>query len=197
MWKYIPNTGDQYQVSDSGEVKSCERHGYNGRTVHEKILKPSTSGSGYLTVCLRVDGKTHRRYIHRLVAECFVENDSNFTIVNHIDGNKRNNNSNNLEWTTYSDNNTHAYRTGLKASGSEFYNSKLSEDDVKEILICGKYGTYQSIADKYGVSKATIRDIFVGRTWKSLSTISSNDYPEGYTLGETPCVEVPHLSKRG
>ena len=51
--------------------------------------------------------------VHRLVALNFIDNPNNYPVVNHIDGNKQNNNVTNLEWCTYSYNNKEAYRLGL------------------------------------------------------------------------------------
>lgn len=71
----------------------------------------------------------------------------------------------------------HAYNTGLKNRGEKFYNSKLTEENVCEILSKGKYTSYQKIADKYGVSKATIRDILLGKVgsiYRDNNTIQYN-----------------------
>ena len=169
-----------YQVSDTGIVKSVGRLGLDGRNVNEKVLKPYMMPNGYLTVCLRKDGITSRVYIHRVVCEAFIDNPNNLPVVNHKDGNKTNNTIPNLEWTTYSYNNQHAIKSGLKPAGEQWYNAKLSEEDVIEILKRGKYSTYENIAKEYGVTKATIRDVLTRRTWKSVKTIeSSNDHPQG------------------
>jgi len=172
MWKQIKNFPNYY-VNENGDVKSATRtitdsvgHVYE---LGERILRPRTAGKGYLSVCLRKNGKSTSYYIHRLVAETFLDNPNNLTVVNHKDGNKHNNNINNLEWVTYSDNNQHAYDTSLKPKGENFYNSKLTEENIKEIKAKGKYTTYKKIADKYGVSQATIRDILINRTWKNVS----------------------------
>lgn len=58
--------------------------------------------NGYLSVSLRKDGKQKRFYVHRLVAEAFIENPMNLREVNHIDENKSNNNVSNLEWCSHS-----------------------------------------------------------------------------------------------
>lgn len=138
------------------------------RHTPEVILKPIKSGRGYLTVCLRDGVTTRRKYIHRLVATYFVDNPNGHPFVNHLDGNKENNWYKNLEWSTPAKNNQHAYNTGLKLRGEQFYNSKLTEDDVREILLNGKYTTYQEIANEYGVTKATIRDVLERKTWKHI-----------------------------
>lgn len=165
MWKDINGYEGLYQISDSGDVKSIYHQGQDGRIVQERLLKPCPVGKGYLSVCLRKNGKTKREYIHRLVGENFVDNPDKFPVINHIDGDKHNNQFSNLEWVTYSDNNQHAYNTGLKAKGENFYNAKLNRRCVDEIRRNGKYTTFQEIADKYGVSKATIRDVLTGKTW--------------------------------
>ena len=54
--------------------------------------------------------------VHKLVAEAFIPNPNNYSYVNHIDGNKQNNYIDNLEWCTLYQNNTHAYKTGLRKS---------------------------------------------------------------------------------
>ena len=172
MWKTIKDFPN-YEISDDGRVKSKQReitdsvgHKYQ---IRERILKPCSAGKGYPVVWFRKNGQSIRQYVHILVAKAFIPNPENYPVVNHQDGNKLNCKADNLEWTTYSHNNQHAYDTKLKLRGEGFYNSKLTEANVKEIKSQGKYATFQKIADKYGVSKATIRDILVGKTWKDIS----------------------------
>lgn len=111
-----------YQVSNYGRVKSLERKNifYCGlrkkhleRPTKEKILNYNKSNRGYLQVCLTKDGKSKTYTVHRLVAKAFLPNVKNKKQVNHIDGNKENNSIDNLEWVTSSENNKHAFITGL------------------------------------------------------------------------------------
>lgn len=93
--------------------------------------------------------------------------------VNHIDGNKLNNNLSNLEWVTGKENTLHAHKLGLCKPQYGEYNpcSKLKEYQVKEIidlLLSHKY-TYEQIAKKYGVNTETIGDIKRKRRWKYLT----------------------------
>lgn len=173
MWKDIKGFEGLYQVSDTGKVKriSSEVTSITGQKyiVPGRMLKTTLTGRGYPTVTLSKQGKVKRYYVHRLVAEAFIPNPENKPTVNHINGNKLQSNVENLEWSTYSDNNQHAYNTGLKASGEGQYKAKLTEEDVKKIKKQGKYTTYQNIADEYNVSKATVRDVLTGKTWKNIS----------------------------
>lgn len=107
VWKEIDEFPN-YEVSDQGGVR-------NKRTRH--ILKGAVDNStGYLKVGLRKTGKDHTVSVHRLVALAFCEGFREGLDVNHIDGNKLNNVSSNLEWCTRSQNNRHAYEKGLKTS---------------------------------------------------------------------------------
>lgn len=166
MWKNVDGYNGCYQISSTGCVKSVQRTAIDGRVVKERILKPCIAGKGYKTVCLRKEGKTTRVYVHRLVCAAFVKNPKQLSVVNHKNGDKLDNDYRNLEWVSYSENNKHAYENNLKPSGEGFYSAKLTNKDVLEIRANGKYTTYQNIADKYGVSRSTIRDVLVGRTWK-------------------------------
>lgn len=173
MWKDVKGFEGKYQINEYGVVKSVGRivigEKYE-RRIKERILKPILAGKGYLCVCLRDGKRSYKRYIHRMVAECFVFNPTpTHNYVNHIDGDKTNNYYLNLEWCSCSSNNQHAYDIGLKSRGEGFYNAKLSEDNVREILSVGKNSTYQEIADRYGVTKATIRDVLIRKTWKHIA----------------------------
>lgn len=97
LWKDI-NEYENYQISNFGNVKS-KRYWVGNRYVYkDKLLKPSLSSSGYQQVVLCKNGKTKNHFIHRLVANHFLENTNNSEEINHIDENKQNNNVNNLEW---------------------------------------------------------------------------------------------------
>tara|TARA_R110000850_G_scaffold108_1_gene859 strand:- start:1403 stop:1981 length:579 start_codon:yes stop_codon:yes gene_type:complete len=117
QWCEIFETEGRYKVSNLGRVVrvAFDHPAKNGAvcSLPEKILIPQLMKIGYECVGIRSDGKHQTKYVHRLVAAHFVKNNDSRTQVNHIDGNKANNNYLNLEWCTPSENSQHAYDTGL------------------------------------------------------------------------------------
>lgn len=107
-WKDIKGYEGKYQVSDCGNVKSLAREHPLNKCNDNKILKPSER-RGYLTVMLWNDGVGAWRSVHRLVAEAFIPNHEGKQQVNHIDGDKHNNNLSNLEWSTPKENVRHSF----------------------------------------------------------------------------------------
>lgn len=97
-----------YEVSDEGDVYSATMNlrGPMSRVENEK---------GYLRVILRKSGVAKNLRVHRLVAMAFIENPNNLPQVNHIDGNKKNNRVENLEWSDGKENiNQSPYHQSLK-----------------------------------------------------------------------------------
>lgn len=90
IWKDIPNYEGLYKISNLGQIYSVKR---------KRILKPLNSHHGYKRIRLYTDSQHWTTFaIHRLVAQLFVPNPSNFSEVNHKDENHSNNCSDNLEW---------------------------------------------------------------------------------------------------
>lgn len=172
MWKPVPNYEGLYEVSNKGKIRSLDHEVVSSTgqryMVKGRVLKPTNAGKGYLSVMLWKKGKSKRVYLHIIVATVFIPNPHNYPVVNHKNGDKTKCEASNLEWTTYSGNNQHAYDTGLHGKGDKHYKAKLTSKDVKKIRKQGKYTTYQKIADKYGVSKATIRDVLENKTWTDI-----------------------------
>lgn len=107
IWKPIKGYEGYYEISNKSRVKSVERqvnHHYGTRIVNEKILEGYIGKRGYLEITLRKGAIRRRFYIHRLVMEYFVPNPENKPCIDHIDGNKLNNQINNLRWVTYKEN---------------------------------------------------------------------------------------------
>lgn len=77
-------------------------------------LKWIKSDNNYQQICLMINKKRHPMYVHRLVAQLFIENPDNKPQVNHKNGIKTDNSVDNLEWATSQENIRHAYRIGLK-----------------------------------------------------------------------------------
>lgn len=102
-WRKV-HSFPNYSISDEGRLR-------NDDTNH--IRKNKTDKYGYEYVNLKQGGRTHSKFIHRLVAEEFIDNPDRKPQVNHKDGNKKNNRVDNLEYVTASENMQHAYRTGL------------------------------------------------------------------------------------
>lgn len=109
IWRDVNGYEGLYQVSNLGRVKSLEReigHRYiwKTRTLPERIMHACDNGNGYKTVYLIKDGARKMRYIHRLVAEHFIDKPTGKDYVNHKDYNITNNAAENLEWCTQKEN---------------------------------------------------------------------------------------------
>lgn len=109
--------------------------------------------------------KNDNFFIHRLVAELFVENPKpdKYFYVNHIDGNKSNNNFYNLEWCNISMNTEHAVLSGL--------NKSYTEEDVRKICQLLSDGlSHIKISIITGINRKYISDIYRGRRWGHISS---------------------------
>lgn len=106
IWKHIKEYEKKYQVSNKGNIKSLKRN---------KLLSLNwLDDDGYRRVNFFQNKKRKHFSIHQLVAIHFIPNPDNKPVVNHLDGNKLNNKSSNLEWATRSENDLHAYKIGLR-----------------------------------------------------------------------------------
>lgn len=166
----------KYEIYEDGTVVLLGRIGARGYVINDKVLKQYLNGNGYFRVSLNLEGKNKDYFVHRLVAKYFVPNPYNKDKVNHKDGNKHNNHASNLEWVTSSENNKHAFETGLKAPtihyGKDNWNSKLNEDDIQWIrthYIKGdrEYGQC-ALSRKFGVSQSSIWSVINNKTWKGI-----------------------------
>ena len=108
IWKDIKGYEGYYQVSDLGRIKSLGKHikcrNDFKRFVEEKIRKCLKKSNGYLAISLYKEKKVKTYYVHRIVAETFIENTNNEPTVNHINEIKTDNRAKNLEWMSYSEN---------------------------------------------------------------------------------------------
>lgn len=119
IWRDIVGYEGLYQVSNLGRVKSLDKYDNKGRFHAERIKSQVNNGKGYLIVNLKHNGKQRMRTVHRLVAEAFIANPNNYEDVNHIDGNKENNQVDNLEFCTHRSNMLHAVKFGLHTKFGE------------------------------------------------------------------------------
>ena len=136
-----------------------------------RVLKPEIIWDGYERVTLSQDGLLKRFRVHRLVAEHFISNPNVYPMVNHKDGDKRNNSLGNLEWVTCQQNTIHAFDNNLRASGIEHYEAKLTEEEVHEACKLIELGlTRMRILNKIqNMKKTQFDDIRRRRSWKRIS----------------------------
>lgn len=168
VWLPVKEYEDRYAISNKGRIKSLERVNNYGRRIKEKILKASMTSTGYRLVTLLKDGKIKGVTIHRLVANAFLPNTKKEPCINHKDGNKLNNNVENLEWCGYSFNNKHALDNGLRKpawSGKFNSNHPRSRKIVQYTIDMGKVKEWNSIREAskfFGVSEGGICDCCKG-----------------------------------
>jgi hypothetical protein len=145
-----------------------------------KWLKTNKKSNSYQQVELFNDNGSKHLLVHRLVAEAYMLNNEQKKTVNHIDGNKSNNSLLNLEWSTYSENMKHAFRTGLKYHnenqrkaisnvgkrvGAE--NGRKASEKRKKLIIDVATGIFyngiKEAAETINVKKTTLNAMLIGQ----------------------------------
>ena len=132
-WKILKEN-ENYSINEKGEIKN---------NITKKILSPSINkDSGYYQIDLWKDNKSRKYTLHRLVANNFIPNPENKPTVDHIDGNRLNNNVSNLRWATYSEQNSRFNTFGVRSEKIKVININGGElifnriKDVAEYFDC-------------------------------------------------------------
>lgn len=184
VWKEIEVKGQRLKVNDSGQVHVPAKttpftrsRSQPGKvfiaTFKERILKPYKNTSGYLEVCLVHKRRRYRFSIHRLVAIAFVPGFEEDKVVNHIDGDKINNDPSNLEWVMPGENSTHAWMTELVDNRGERSGlAKLNDSQVRAIRRLFTHGvSIGAIARIAQVSSAAVTKIRDHKSWAHLDNL--------------------------
>ena len=122
---------------------------------------------GYLKIHL-VDenGKSHRYFLHRLLAKAFIPNPNNYPCVNHKNGVKQDLSLDNLEWCSIKHNNDHAIRTGLHPEVD--FIPVLTDELVKEAreFYHVKGMSCLKISRMFGIARTALGPAINGKSWK-------------------------------
>ena len=152
-----------YEVSTTGAV-----------TRNGKIIKTQLC-AGYPSYRESINNKKCRVYVHRKVAETYIPNPHNKPCVNHIDGNKENNDVSNLEWVTHKENSQHASKMGLndyqrtrktKNNVSARKVTMTQANEIRSKYVSGSrtHGA-RALGREYGLPHTAILDILKGKTY--------------------------------
>lgn len=137
---------DNYMISNLGNIKN---------TKTKKILKHLIKPNGYHAIDLSKDNKTVRYYIHRLVADAFINNPDNKPNVDHINNDKNDNTIFNLRWVTHSQNmmNRKKKNTNNKYKGviydKNYKKYKVQINKDKKIMYLKYFDDEKEAAEKY------------------------------------------------
>lgn len=163
----VPGYEGLYSVSADGRVWSEPRempHAHSRAIqVGGKWLALGSNPQGYPTVQLFRLCRYENKVVHRLVAQAWIpKEEGNGNWVNHKNGVKHDNHVENLEWSTPSENNAHAYRTGLRLAT----HGRFSAEDVRSIRARIANGEQQrSIAREFGVVESAISQLRNRKTY--------------------------------
>lgn len=170
-WKPIGSLNNRYEASNYGNIRNSSTH---------KILKQFINKFGYKILTVRPIPKQQINIrVHRVVAEAFLGKCPDGYVVNHKDGDKSNNNIDNLEYVTPSENNQHALNNNLRSHphnfsnmkrGENHYNASITEEQAKYILRLHKETHFgaRKLSKMTNISIGAIGNLIAGRSWKHL-----------------------------
>ncbi|MGG0793148.1 NUMOD4 domain-containing protein [Brevibacillus laterosporus] len=158
-WKPILGYEGSYEVSNTGRVRSVDRY---TRTKGKPILKRGVEKTkkedkdGYYRVWLSRESKKKSFFVHRLVAIAFLSNPESYPVVNHKDGDKKNNHVTNLEWCSHAHNVKHAFSLGLRVPHCGGTSKPVAKMHPVTEEVISTYPSISEAARQNGVTTALI-----------------------------------------
>lgn len=153
---------EHYMISNYGRIKSFKRNPKDG----EMIKGGSLKGYNCLSIKLK-SGRRTTRYIHKLVAETYLEKDNDQQQhVIHLDYDKSNNHADNLRWVTRPTMFAHQ-KLNPNYKKNRMYNAKLTESQVVKIKKRLKKGDTKlyKLAKEFGITHTQLNRIRSGENW--------------------------------
>jgi Trp operon repressor len=169
--KWLPVVGyeDVYSVSNFGKIR--REKPYKSTKVG-RILVGGKNPQGYSIFGLYKNGTRHYMALHTIVTNAFLGQRPKDKVVNHKDGNKLNNNIQNLEYVTVKENNDHAKNTGLlrPLRGEDKVEAKLTEKNVKQMRsdYLNKIKSQKELTQEYGISIACVSRTVNRKSWQHI-----------------------------
>jgi hypothetical protein len=163
QWRPLHGYEGFYEVSDSGSVRSIDRTidlpDNKRRKIKGRTLAIKKNRDGYQFVSVSRNGKQETMYVHRAVAKTYLPNPDDLPQVNHLDGNKLNNNVRNLAWVTHPQNVQHCYDTGLckNKGGNHTFAVGVIDNSLGQ-----EFSTIKEWCEARGISYSTGRNLLSG-----------------------------------
>jgi hypothetical protein len=155
-WKDIPGF-PSHEINELGTVRTKSRtvilKNGQSRSYSRTYIQTNVNNCGYRQMKLCRDGKIYTCSLHRLLALVFIPNPASKAEVNHIDGDKLNNNLANLEWVSHAENMSHAYKLGLIT-----YTSKPVFDRCQKKV----FPSMIKAAEYYGINRNNLKEMLTG-----------------------------------
>lgn len=156
-WKIL-NENNNYSISNLGRIKN---------NITNVLLHPDIYNKGYYRIFIKVNNHRTTLFIHRLVAKYFVNNENGYNIVDHIDGNKLNNNYNNLRWCSVLDNTNNPntknnIRKGILNTNKGNKNIVLLLNDNKEVI--KEFRSAKEAAEYFNISRTYMSNYLNNKT---------------------------------
>jgi hypothetical protein len=170
------DTEGRYRITNDGRVISVS---FN-HTQNSRELKQYLDEDGYSYVVLHIDGKRHKRLVHRMMAERFLEKPTSTHQVNHKNGIRNDNRLENLEYVTPRENTIHGWRVNgrrqsekarerahIQFSGENNPKAKMNRQKVDELRnMKAKGASLAVLSATFGISTYQASNIANMRYWK-------------------------------
>tara|TARA_R110000868_G_scaffold108113_1_gene295514 strand:+ start:279 stop:851 length:573 start_codon:yes stop_codon:yes gene_type:complete len=173
-WKPVNGYNEIYEISNTGNIRVLKCCGGRGicNLKKPKLLKKQISIYGYYVGVFglwNIYTKRKMFFIHRLVAQHFIQNKENKPEVNHIDGDKLNNHISNLEWVTRSENIDHAYENKItpRVYGTRTSSARYTPELILQIL--NHPEGPRATSRKFGCYSSHVTAIRKGDCWNDIT----------------------------